>query len=120
MGQKADIDLVDLQTQRNQRNLVLNKIKIYAIWIFWIVFVATCPSLWFVSQYAEAIGWNLHNYLLIGLRLANFILGIWLLILVWRKPLPRYLAIAGMVVGQLWLIELILVMIIWSIRGFAP
>lgn len=64
----------------------------------------------------------LHSYrlILVVLAIVNVLLGMWLLIKAHFARRTVVLVGLGLVVGQWWLILWSGVLIIWSIRGFAP
>lgn len=84
----------------------------------WTTFVVAAVLTWLV--YLQ--GWMIGPYylLLSVLGLLNVGLGIWVVLMHgvgWRSVL---LVIAGLLVGQWWFVQSVLVQGIWSIRGFAP
>ena len=85
------------------------------IWVvFWLLailtWIASC-KLWMMPSY---------ELILSGLAIANLCLALWLVVLSNYSWSAILLAIIGLGFGQYWLVETIVMFIIWKIRGFAP
>ncbi len=75
-----------------------------------------------LTQLASAHLWMLESYELVlsVLAVISAGLGFWILLtnrFAWRLVV---LVMLGLVIGQWWLIELLTMMVFWSISGFAP
>ena len=85
--------------------------------IVWIVFGLTSILTWVV--YLKL--WMMPSYhvLLALLGVASVCLGLWLATthFVWRSVL---LVVIGLVIGQWWLLERLVVQILWKFKGMAP
>lgn len=64
----------------------------------------------------------LHSYLLIStsLSIVNLFLGCWVIYVEGRTPRVIIFVIAGLIIGQWWVIVWSVVFLIWHVRGFAP
>ena len=86
--------------------------------MIWIVFLLTSILTWVVSSEL----WMMSTYLLIltVLGILSFCLGLWLVVsshFTWRSIL---LVVIGLMIGQWWLLEQLIVQIIWKLKGMAP
>lgn len=85
------------------------------VWIaFWLTSILTWvvySRLWMVASY----------HLILSLfGIASVFFGLWLVVasrFIWHTVL---LVVIGLVIGQWWLIEQLIVHVIWNFRGIAP
>lgn len=86
--------------------------------IIWIVFILTSVLTWLV--YSELWMVSLYYFVLSLLGIFCFCLGLCLVVsshFSWHSIL---LVVIGLVIGQWWLLEQIVMQIIWKLKGMAP
>lgn len=90
------------------------KTRMVVVWaVFWLTAILT----WFVYSG----GWMMVSYhvALSVLGIISACLAFWILKTnrTWRSVI---LVVLGLVVGQWWLVEMSIMYVLWSVRGFAP
>jgi len=86
-----------------------------ALWAaFWLFSFLT----WLIDVSLWMMDWR--STLRFTFAIISFILAVGLLVNKERSRRSIALVVVGLVVGQWWLIQLVAVYIIWTIRGFAP
>lgn len=84
----------------------------------WVVFLLSAIVTWLVYLYAWTVG---PYYLLLSvLGITSLCLGLWVLKqsrFVWHSTV---LVVLGLIIGQWWLLEFLVVQVLWGNRGFAP
>jgi hypothetical protein len=91
---------------------------LYPTTIAWSGFWASVAATWATYHF----GWMLHTYF-VWLSVAavlSLALGLWVLWLVHFRRAAVVLVVLGLLVGQWWFWQLLLIMTFWRIRGFAP
>lgn len=93
----------------------MNTKKQAVVWVaFWLSAVLT----WIVYSALWMKGW--YYLALSALGIISLFLGIGILATKGRTRRSIILIVLGLVIGQWWLIEMLIAQAIWSIRGFAP
>ncbi|TND04272.1 MAG: hypothetical protein FD120_1386 [Gammaproteobacteria bacterium] len=86
-----------------------------ALWAaFWLFSILT----WLVDASTWMMDWR--STLRLVFAIISFSLGMSLLISKGRTLRSAALVVAGLVVGQWWLIKILVAFALWSVKGFAP
>lgn len=94
--------------------MITNKSSI-VIWIvFWFIAILT----WLVDAMLWMVKWQWFALLILGL--CSVIISIKIFATTGFTRRSMVLVVAGLLLGQWWLIELLIVQVIWHTVGFAP
>lgn len=86
--------------------------------VLWVAFWLTAVLTWVADSTLWMKEW--YYIALSALGIVSLLIGVGIMAAKGRTRRSVILVVLGLVIGQWWLIEMLVVQTIWSIRGFAP
>ncbi|MDD5333275.1 MAG: hypothetical protein PHS32_05960 [Rhodoferax sp.] len=87
-------------------------------YIAWLCFSVSIAAAWLLAEYGWMLAWRLEG--MIALALVTVCFGVWVLINAPRKRNTLPFVAVGLIIGNWRMLEGALMLVFWSINGFAP